>query len=211
MENKIVTIPVRVDTSIFDIKKENYKLHSSLKIMMVGALSERKNQVQLVHDLKSTGLNIELTLAGDGPLRSSLELMANEASSNVRVRLTGQVNHQQLCEVLSGQDCYIHYSHSEGTPRAILEAMALNIPVITVDYPYMRGIIEDGRNALIMSRPEPDQLARALSTLVESEELRKNLAENGRKLIESRFDSKKVFAIYRDSILNMSPLGEKLS
>lgn len=207
LKQKIVMIPVRVDVSIFKGSRTNYKVMGPLKVMMVGSLCENKNQIQLVHDLGSAGIDIELTLAGEGPCRDSLELLASRDSDNVRIMLVGQLNHECLREVLACQDVYVHYAHSEGTPRAILEAMALMVPVITVDYPYMRGVVEDGENVLLISKPDPIQLAGAIRRLIGSERLRQKLGENGRRLVHEKFESDKVFEMYRNEILGTAICG----
>lgn len=200
---KIITIPVRVDLEAFCSVKDSYDVGDPLKIIMVGSLCANKNQEKLIHDLASSDLKVYLTLAGDGPLRNYLESLAESLSPRISVNFTGNMSHRDLSQLLASQDIYVHYSHFEGTPRAVLEAMAVGVPVITADYPYMRGMVCDGVDALVIRKPAKDELIEAIKRLVGSRGLRESLGEGGKNLVQSRFDSRKVYELYRQSILGM--------
>ncbi|MDR9777908.1 glycosyltransferase, partial [Rhizobium hidalgonense] len=121
---KIVMIPVRVDLNIFP-PKENYKLHQPLRVVNVGKLSANKNQIQLVNHLKNSKMPIEIILVGSGEQEADLKSLISTLPSHLKVTLKGQVTHVELCDILQQSDIFIHYALSEGTPRAIIVAMAV--------------------------------------------------------------------------------------
>jgi len=78
---------------------------------------------------------------------------------------------------------------SEGTCRAILEAMASAKPIIGINFGPVPEIIQNGENGLLVTPQDPQDLARAILTLTKDKSLLNKLGQNARMLVEKRFTS----------------------
>lgn len=188
---KVVEIGNRVDLAIFSPPKGDYLSHDPMRAIMVGTLNVRKNQVQLVQDMASTGVRASLVFAGDGPDRAMLEGVATRYSS-VEVTILGETSHERLVEQLREADVYLHYSNSEAVPRAVLEAMAMGLPVVAGPSGFLEGILQDGVNGFVLSDLSPESLKRVWAAL-SSDVRRRSMGEAGRRYIEEHHDSRLMF------------------
>lgn len=179
---KVVVLGNRVDLERFSPPKVSYALNKPPRLICVGALNDNKNQVGLVRDLGSSELACRLVLVGDGPARDAIREAAEE--SGVEVVLTGRMQHDQLVDLLRDADIYVHYSRSEAVSRAVLEAMAMGLPVVAAPGGFLDGIVNDGRNGIRLRTRCDDELAAALRSLLGSEDLRRALGGTARETIE---------------------------
>jgi glycosyltransferase involved in cell wall biosynthesis len=79
-------------------------------------------------------------------------------------------------------------SYGEGTPGAVLEAMAMGRAVITTDVPGCRETVEHGRNGLLVPARDVRALADAMIRLIEEPQLLAPMGIQGRAIAEERFD-----------------------
>ena len=79
-------------------------------------------------------------------------------------------------------------SYREGTPRSVLEAMAMGRPIITTDVPGCRETVVEGRNGLLVPPRDPDALAAAMERLIEQPDLRVEMGARSLELCRSKFD-----------------------
>ncbi|UGV31824.1 glycosyltransferase family 4 protein [Halopseudomonas aestusnigri] len=91
-------------------------------------------------------------------------------------------------------DCnvYVLPSYREGTPRTVLEAMAMGRPVITTDAPGCRETVTDGDNGFLVSVMAVDELAAAMVRFIESPELVASMGERSRLVAEQKYDVHRV-------------------
>lgn len=90
--------------------------------------------------------------------------------------------------------------YREGTPRSILEAMAMARPVITTDTPGCRDTVIHGKTGLLVPPRDSDALASAMETFILRPELVAAMGEQSRKLAEERYDVHKVNAVILDAL-----------
>ncbi len=79
-------------------------------------------------------------------------------------------------------------SYREGTPRSLLEAMAMGRPILTTDVPGCRETIESGHNGLLVPARDAGALAEAMLAMVETPAMLAQMGTAGRALVEARFD-----------------------
>ncbi len=84
---------------------------------------------------------------------------------------------------LSAADVFVHPSHADGMPNAVLEAMACGCAVIATEHGGTDGLLTGGRDALLVGVRDPDALAAALERLITDADLRHRLAANARKSV----------------------------
>ena len=83
---------------------------------------------------------------------------------------------------------YVLPSYREGTPRSVLEAMAMGRPIITTDVPGCRETVVHGRNGLLVPPRDWESLAAAMENLIEQPNLREEMGARSLKLCRSKYD-----------------------
>lgn len=200
---KVVEIPNRVDLDVFRFVKKTYSVAGSIKIITVGNFSPNKNHLSLIKDLCKSGVDFHLTLVGSGALKEEYLKLADLFHVRDRLDII-RLDHQSLASLLPQQDIYVHYSLSEGVSRAILEAMAAGLPVITTRVGFIKGVLCDNENACIIDKPYADNLGESIRALSDSPALRTRLGTAARQTIEERFEWNRVFEQYRFALKSIN-------
>jgi glycosyltransferase involved in cell wall biosynthesis len=196
---RALDIPPRVNLEYF-YPKQDYAVGDKLKLICVGGLVPNKNHVALIDDLAAAGIPLTLTIAGSGPLHEHLAAQVLAlAARGVALHLAGEVDHKTLARLLHDSDIYVHYSLAEGVPRAILEAMAAGLPVITSPAGFLAGVIDDGANGLILRAHGAAPLRSALQHLA-TRDVRERMGRSARKTVQEKFEWHRVFNRYRAAL-----------
>ena len=87
---------------------------------------------------------------------------------------------------------YVLPSYREGTPKTVLEAMASFKAIITTDAPGCKETVEDGVNGFLVPVKDVKALAMKMVELIEKPDVVLKMAQNGRSIVEEKFDVKKV-------------------
>ena len=167
----------------------------------VGRLSDEKGFLDLIDAFAQTkGIDAELWIAGEGPQRPVLEERIRHHQLKDRVRLLGFVNDPQaLFEALDG---FILSSLREGLPNVVLEAAAMEVPIIATRVAGVPHALDHGTTALLLDPGDKKQLTKHITRLASDESLRLALARNGRALVEREFSfaarMTKVVALYEE-------------
>ena len=147
-----------------------------LTIACVGRISSRKGQDILLDSFKPLSekfRGLRLVLVGDGPMRTELENRARGAGLAGRVIFTGQL--PSSAPVLSRTQIYVQPSRWDPVPRAMLEAMALGIPVVAGAVTGIPEVIRDGENGFLLKTPSSRELSGHLERLIADPGLRQRL------------------------------------
>lgn len=96
---------------------------------------------------------------------------------------------------LASCSVYVLPSYREGTPRTVLEAMAVGRAIITTDAPGCRETVEQGGNGFLVPVRNADSLAEAMFRLIETPELVCAMARRSREIAKEKYDVKKVNAM----------------
>jgi glycosyltransferase involved in cell wall biosynthesis len=200
---KAVVVPTRVNTEVFYQMRDSYAINGPLRLITVGGLNPNKNHADFISALVHSELDYKLTIVGEGPEHAALTALIEYHKLTDCVRLVGRLDHLSLAQELMKHDVYVHYSKAEGLSRAILEAMACGCPVVTTNVGFIKGVLEDRRNAFVIDEPWDLELVHVLKELTLSESLRQSIGLAGLSTIKSSYDAKKVFQDYRDLIRTM--------
>jgi glycosyltransferase involved in cell wall biosynthesis len=107
--------------------------------------------------------------------------------------------------VIAAADCVVLPSYREGVPRTLLEAAAMERPLVATDVPGCREVVEHGVNGLLCEVRNVDSLADALARMLEmSETERRAMAERGRQKVANEFDERLVIERYKDLLNNLT-------
>ena len=111
--------------------------------------------------------------------------------NNSRMIYLGEIS--EIRELLYLTDIFVLPTYREGFPRSVLEAMSMNVAVITTDVPGARDAVNDYFSGLLVPARNHYALENALRLLITDEKLRKTLGENGRHMVESKYNTNEIF------------------
>jgi len=201
-KNKIVEIPNRVNLNIFNLPKENFKLHKPVKLISVGRFVKEKNYLNLIKALSESNIDFHLTLIGGGILKQQYLNLIKEKKLENKIKLIDWIEQKEMIKILRNADIYIQFSISEGMPRTIVEAMAMRLPIISTDVGSIKGVLVNKKNSIVI-KPDKDELIKALHLLINNDSLRKNIALKAYKDVLEKYEWNKVFELYRNEIKSM--------
>jgi glycosyltransferase involved in cell wall biosynthesis len=115
--------------------------HEGVVVLFVGRLVEGKRPRDAICAVSALAeeRDVKLYLAGDGPLRSELEEIADDC-----VEFLGQVPYDEMPEIYRAGDILMLPSQAEGLPRTVLEAFASGIPVVSSHLEHTAPIVQHG-------------------------------------------------------------------
>lgn len=96
---------------------------------------------------------------------------------------------------ITKSNVYVLPSYREGTPRTVLEAMAMGRPIITTDAPGCRETVIDGENGFLVPVKSADSLVDAMLRFIEQPDLLVPMGKRSRKIAEEKYDVHKVNAV----------------
>ncbi|OGL01419.1 MAG: hypothetical protein A3E31_16510 [Candidatus Rokubacteria bacterium RIFCSPHIGHO2_12_FULL_73_22] len=112
-------------------------------------------------------------LVGDGPERAALEARARALGVAARLHVTGAT--PEVAAHLAAADVLAAPSRNEGMGRALVEAMALGLPVVATAVGGIPAVVEDGGCGRLVPPGDADALAAALAGLGRDARLRETL------------------------------------
>lgn len=160
----------------------------SLVAVFVGRLAEPKKPELLLDAwtfVRQKYSNSQLVLVGDGEKKVMLEAKAMQMGLERAVVFAGQV--RNVDEYLRTADIFVLPTTSEGMPLALLEAMAVGLPVIGSGVGGVVDVIKHGENGLLFEPHDITGLVNSLIFLMESPERRSEFGKKAVKTIRERF------------------------
>lgn len=174
--------------------KKKYRVDSSKIIIgTLSQLSEVKNVEGLVNvfnRLTKTFNNIELVIAGDGPLKAKLLNMIHEMKLTEKVKYIGFVSESQA--VSSMYDIGVLFSNQEGFSNTIVEFMSVATIPICTNVGGQKEIIEDEINGYLIEPKNEEALYTKLANLISHTDLRNKISEKAIETIKHKFSENKM-------------------
>jgi glycosyltransferase involved in cell wall biosynthesis len=175
--------PARAETSRL---RQELKIPAGCKVIgTIGRLHPQKGLEFLLRAAPAINARFPEALfliVGDGPLRASLAKLASELDLSGKTIFAGY--REDVRKLLGVIDIKVIPSLWEGTPIALLEAMALGKSIVATAVDGMKEVLEHGRTALLVHPGEPAAIAEAVCLLLEDEALASTIGANA--LQESR-------------------------
>ena len=141
-------------------------------------------------------VKIEWHIIGDGPDKSTLEIMAEGLPPSVNCIFYGACDEQKINEIYKTPiDCFINASTNEGLPVSIMEAVSAGIPIVATDVGGTKEIVNEQTGVLVPSNINPQELAKAVDdnlSKFKNPDFRVGVAEFWKK----NFNSKKNYASF---------------
>ncbi len=207
---KILTISNGIDLMRFSkkrIKIAGSKMYSkfgipndALVLTIVARLSKIKGYIDLfkaMNQVMQNVSNLYLLVVGDvtedepHPL-SKEYLVSLIISDEFRKRIVFAGMRNDVRDILAVSDIFVLPSYREGMPRSIIEAMAMELPVIATNIRGSREEVVDGETGILVPVGDVNALSSAIIRLAKNPKLRKEMGKKGRERAEKYFDEEKV-------------------
>ena len=149
------------------------------------AQKDYPNLLNAARLLKERGVQIRIVAVGQGPLEQEMRALHNSMALGDRVLLLGQ--RDDAVAVLGACDAFVMASKNEGLPVAIMEALALGLPICATSVGGIPEAVTDGVEGQLVPPSDPESLASALTRLATDPALRSELAA-GARVAGERYD-----------------------
>ena len=120
-------------------------------------------------------------------IAKNIEYLAADCNMQDSIMRLGQLSKEELRNWYATSQLVVLPSSNEGLGRVILEAQAMNVPVITYDVGGLSEAIRDGKTGYLVKKGDVKGLAKKIETLLADEHKRKAMGEAGRRFMESDF------------------------
>jgi colanic acid/amylovoran biosynthesis glycosyltransferase len=159
------------------------------RLVCVGRLCEQKGQMLLVRAVKAVvtkGIAIHVVLAGDGEMRLAIEALIAELGLQEHVSITGWIDGDRVREEMLSARALVLPSFAEGLPVVVMEAMALNRPVLSTFIAGIPELVLPGETGWLFPAGDVEELAKMLEVcLSASPEQLQTMGEAGyRRVLE---------------------------
>ena len=150
--------------------------------------------------------NLITVIAGDGELKESLIRHARTLGIESRCRFSGHVD--DVITLHHAFDLFVQASEYEGTPNAVLEAMAMETPLVATDAGGTAQLVEHGVHGLITSRGSAEPLIEAIEVCLRNPAAARARADAARARVENEISFRhrmdRVEAIYEELVAGRS-------
>jgi colanic acid/amylovoran biosynthesis glycosyltransferase len=169
---------------------------ATFKIASLGRMVEKKGfdvLIRAVAQLRQRGLNVELSLAGDGPLLSIMKQLTHSLCGLSAISFVGSLPHNEVAAWMHQHDTFVlackqdSHGDMDGIPVVLMEAMSQGIPVISTSLSGIPELIEHGRTGLLATPGSVDDLATQIETLMQSSELRHRMSRQAQAFVAQEF------------------------
>lgn len=159
----------------------------------------QRHLIDAMPQVRAAHPEARLILAGDGACRLELERLTKSFQQSEAVLFPGFVN--DVARVYAALDAFVFPSEFEGLGTALQVAMASGLPCISTRRGALGEVVDHERTALVVE-PVAGEITSAMLRLLEDENLRRRLADSGRREIEDRFSARRMvqdtIEVYQD-------------
>jgi glycosyltransferase involved in cell wall biosynthesis len=167
-----------------------------------GRLDEQKGHrylIEAMHRLK--GQPVRLVILGNGPARGELEGLIRKWRLEKQVWLLGE--RDDMPTWLSSLDAFVLPSLWEGLPNALLEAMALGLPVVASNVDGVGEVVKHDQNGLLCRAKDPAALSHQMLRLINDASLRAKLGAAAKQTVLERFGLIEMMTRYQETYAHL--------
>lgn len=187
-----------------------YQNNEILRFLQVSNFVEKKGHcytIEAFYKILKLYPKIQITFAGDGPLRKEIEGRCRLLGLSDKVTFTGKVVKKQVVELMHQSDVFVHHSitakngDQEGIPTVIMEAMATGLPVISTYHSGIPELIQDGVNGFLVPERDVEEYAQKIKALLKySEDIGQRAFDKVNRDFNMTPQNEKLAIIYKEAI-----------
>ncbi|MFN8058707.1 MAG: glycosyltransferase [Vicinamibacterales bacterium] len=195
-----------------DVHSEFHLPHGAPVVANIAALAPHKGQryfVEAAHRVVQSVPDARFLIVGEGELHAALQKQVHEHTLERHVHLTGF--RRDALAILKDVDIFVMCSITEGLGTSTLDAMACRKPVVASRVGGIPEVVVDGDTGVLVAPRDPDALARAIVSLLESPERRRAMSDAGFARVTERFGVDRMVretaAVYEQLVGEGRPVG----
>ncbi len=193
---KIAVHRMGIDCARFQFRPRTLTPGQPARLLSIARLVEKKGIEYAIRAVAKVrgDFNLSYDIIGDGPLRPALEKLAREAGVAGCVRFLGSMQQEEVVARLEEAHVLIAPSvtsaegDQEGIPVAMMEAMAMGLPILSTQHSGIPELVEDGCSGFLVPERDADALAVRLAELLAAPAGWPALGATGRQHVEQSFD-----------------------
>lgn len=187
---RLVVIRPAVDPTRFRRERPRQPVGHPLRLVTVARLHWVKaldDLLAAVARLRTRGVEASLMIIGDGPERPPLQFRTHVLRLGDAVQFVGSRRPEEVRDLVETADIFVLTSLSEGINNSVLEAMALEVPVVSTSAGGMPEVITDGVDGLLVPIGDAEAVAAAIMRVGQDPDLASRLAAGGRRRVVEAF------------------------
>jgi glycosyltransferase involved in cell wall biosynthesis len=153
--------------------------------------------------------DLELLIVGNGPRHGYLENIIRNLPTTLQGKIHLAGHRDDVENALAAMDVFALPSYAnEGVPQALMQAMAMELPVVSTAVGAIGELVENDVNGFLVAPKAVEPLAEALARLLTDINLRKKFGQAGRQVVENRFSLEQMLdsmeAVFRQAITKVA-------
>lgn len=188
-------IPPAIDAKFFQRSKpRNFgrvgTKERPLRLLSVGRLEWKKGYefaLEAVQRVRAAGVDIDYRIVGDGSYYEAVVFAIHQLGLKGAVTLCGALDREGVRREMEWADVFVHAAVSEGFCNAVLEAQAMELPVVCSDADGLPENVAHGITGFVVPRRHPKEMAERILELASDSELRRKMGEAGRERVSRLF------------------------
>jgi colanic acid/amylovoran biosynthesis glycosyltransferase len=195
-ERKVIVHRAGVDTARFEYRPRTRK-SGPVRLLTIARLVEIKGIDYAIHAVANAmkrGQDLQYKIAGDGPLRNSLEGLIEKLGVGDKIKLLGWQDQEGVIGLLREADILLAPSvtggdgNQEGIPVVLMEALAQGIPVIATRHSGIPELVRDGEAGFLVPERDSEALGDKLVYLIEHPELWSEMGRRGHNYVKEHYN-----------------------
>ncbi|HZM87392.1 MAG TPA: glycosyltransferase, partial [Blastocatellia bacterium] len=181
------------------ISTDHFRLPPGPYILTVAKLRPHKGQDILLRAIKKLGAaaaGYRFVIVGDGPAAEAFKQLASQLGIADAIVFTGELQLHVICKLYEDCEFFVLPSRVEPFGIVLLEAMVFGKAVLATNVGGVKEFVHDGDNGVLVEPDNSDALAEQIGRLIVDRELRSRIGQNGRRLIEEKYDYGSVIRKY---------------
>jgi len=191
----VITICNAIDSDYFKRDKSDPRIKEDLSIpqdcLVIGAVGRLEKEKDLPTLFEAARIvlkqrqDLRFVIVGHGSQESHLKRLA--ADLGLRDHIVFPGHFQDIRRVFSIMDIYVLSSIKEGLPNTVIEAMAMEVPIVATTIDGVKEAVTDGQEALLAPQRAPGRLAEHILRLLQDDVLRGRLVTSARTRVAEEF------------------------
>lgn len=191
--------PFGVDIEKFS-RKSGYKTKENIYIGNIKTLAPKYGISDLIkavsilrsdlerEDLKDIADKIKLFIYGDGNQKEELINLVQQYNLQKVVEFKGKIPNRDVPKALEELDIFCVTSIQESFGVSVVEAMAMELPVVATDVDGFKEVVDNGVTGIVVERKNSLEIAKALKKLILNENMRLEMGKRGRERVLELYD-----------------------
>ncbi len=182
-------------------RKTSYKLSKPPRLITVNRQVKEKNPENIIKAIKK--IDCKYLIVGNGDFHEHLQEVTKTCACESKVEFVIAIPNEKLCKMYKEFDIMVSHCDYWGTPKSIIEAAMVGLPIIINRHPLTR-ISEYRGDWVLLCDNTPEDYLEKIEMLLENDDLRKRLGERAYDFAHKNFDpekmEKKMMQIYQNII-----------